>query len=62
MILQTGRWQYKQGESEREGQTASPTSRKKCIPPSKNIPTIPQQDSRITFKHCILGLTYRNTF
>ena len=28
MILKTGRWQYNKGESEREGQTASPASRK----------------------------------
>ena len=42
-----------------------PSLKEKCIPPSKNIPTIPQQDARITcehFKHCILGLMYRNTF
>ena len=50
------------GESESEGQTVSPTSRKKCIPPSENIPKITQQDFRITFKYfnyCILGLTHR---
>jgi len=34
---------------------------KKCIPPSDNIHTVPQQDFRITFKYfnyCILGLTH----
>ena len=36
--------------------------RKNYIPPSENIPAIPQQDFRITFKYfnyCILGLIHR---